>query len=231
MMDSTAIKPKSPIKKRVRITFIVILCLTLVVYISQEVIGLMLFDHYKPITLGNFGLKASEARETNHHVGDIFLINIQSSPHIGDLVFYDAETNDSFCMTFGGGVYMAKIIGLPGDTVKFYENSYEIRGKTYPAERRYYIGNELKIIPMVLQYVKWGEKTFDNLAGQTLTIPEGQYLTDEWIGQECLPGIIFQGSTAMANRYTLKREAIIGVVLVQIGHSWIFERNQKGIIY
>jgi hypothetical protein len=137
-------------------------------------------------------------------------------------------------MAFGSGISMAKIIGSPGDTVKFYENSYEIRGKTYPAERRYYTdytGNEQIIIPMDLKDVKWGEEIFDNLAGQTLTIPEGQYLTDEWLGPECLHGVIINGSTAAANRYTVKQEAIIGVVLVQIGHSRIFENRQKRIIY
>jgi len=155
---------------------------------------------------------------------------MKSTPHVGDIVFYDANVNESFCMTFGYGIYLAKIVGLPGDTVKFYNNSYEIRGKIYPAEKRYFNGSEEIVVPTNLRGVKWGSEIYDNLEGQTLVIPDGEYLVDQWIGRECLQGTIINGSTATANRFTVKRDAIIGVVLFQMGHSNYFQEAQN-VVY
>jgi len=131
----------------------------------------------------------------------------------------------------GSGVYLAKIIGLPGDTVKFNNDSYEIRGKLYPTEQRYYVGNELKNLPIELTNMQWGDKYYDRLSGLTLSIPDDQYLTDEWIGWECLPDKMINGSTAIAKRFTIKAPSIIGVCLMQVGHSWIFENYQGHLIY
>lgn len=229
-MDNTVIKPKSSVKKRLFIAVIVVVCIVMVIFLLPEIIGHILCDHVRPITVGNFGFMASFGRKYDYRCGDILIINTQSDPRIGDLVFYNAQTNDSFCMTFGSGITIAKIIGLPGDTVKFYETSYEIRGINYPSENRYYIGDELITFPKILRNVKWGDEIY-NLARKTLTVPEGQYLTDMWIGHECIPGVYINGSTAMADRYTIKQEAIIGIVLMQIGHSRIFENYQKSIVY
>jgi hypothetical protein len=55
-------------------------------------------------------------------------------------------------------------------------------------------------------------------------------LADKWVGQEC-SGTDKNGSSIPYNRFTIKSEAITGVILEKIGHDQEFEDAQKNIVY
>jgi signal peptidase I len=69
-----------------------------------------------------------EVSSYGYEMGDIVLTDTKKTPEIGDLVLYDTNVKRSHCMAFGPGVYLAKVIGLPGDNVRFSQCSYEANG-------------------------------------------------------------------------------------------------------
>ena len=76
----------------------------------------------------------------------------------------------------------------------------------------------------------WGSTKYADVANMKLIVPDGEYLADKWIGQEC-SGTGQNGSSILYNRFTIKKEAITGVILEKIGHDQDFEDAQKNIIY
>jgi len=163
---------------------------------------------FKQITLitGGYG----------YEVGDIVLVDTRQEPKLGDIVQYDWRLNKSDCTAMGPGFYLAKVVGKPGDKVKFEIGSFFANGFTgsLPANKP----------------TMWGSTKYEDVTNMILIVPDGEYLVDKCIGQEC-SGTDENGSSILYNRYTVKSEAIIGVILEKIGHDQEFEDTQKSIIY
>ncbi len=166
-----------------------------------------------------------------YEVGDIVLVDQQKEPEIGDIVQYDARVNKSFAMAFGSGVYLAKIIGLPGDNVSFERWSYEANGYKVSQERYYKAnGTTYEHWPNT-RIVMWGTVKYEDVANMVLTVPNNEYLADRFIGLEATGEIDETGSSKTYHRFTIKREAIRGVLLKKLGHDKEFEEAQKNIVY
>jgi len=162
---------------------------------------------FKQITLitGGYG----------YEVGDIVLVDTQQEPKLGDIVQYDWRLNNSDCFSFGPGFYLTKVIGKPGDAVSFEIDYFFANGFT---------GSLPTTKPTI-----WGSTKYSSVANMKLIVPDGEYMADKWIGQEC-NGKDESGSM-LYNRFTVKSEAITGVILEKIGHDQKFEDAQKNIIY
>jgi hypothetical protein len=174
-------------------------------------------EYQKKVTLvsGGYG----------YEIGDIVLVDTQVEPRLGDIVQYNWDLNRSSCMGMGPEVYLAKIIGRPGDTVNFGVNSFTANGYTGSFDYGPNIWPRTK--PTI-----WGTVRYDDAANMELIVPEGEYLADKWIGQECPPGEKDEtGNSRINNRFTVKQGAIIGVVVNKLGHDKEFEERQKRIIY
>lgn len=158
-----------------------------------------------------------------YEVGDIVRIDTQKQPSLGDIVQYNWFLNKNNCGAMGPSLYLAKIIGLPGDTVSFQQWSYEANGYEVTLER-YYEANDrtYQHWPQTVQVI-WASEKLDNVAGMNLKVPTGEYLADKWIGYACVPGGY--------NLFTVKREAITGVLIEKIGHDKEFEEEQKRTVY
>jgi hypothetical protein len=163
---------------------------------------------FKQITLitGGYG----------YEVGDIVLVDTQQEPKIGDIVQYDWRLNKSDCMAMGPGFYLAKVTGKPGDAASFKADSFFANGFTCS-------------LP-VTKPTMWGTTKYADVTNMKLIIPAGEYLADKCIGQEC-SGTDENGSSIPYNRFTVRREAVIGVILEKIGHDQKFEDAQKSIVY
>lgn len=158
-----------------------------------------------------------------YEVGDIVRIDTQKQPVLGDIVQYDWYLNKSNCGAMGPSLYLAKIIGLPGDNVSFQQWSYGANGYEVTLERYYESNNKIyQHVPKTIQ-VLWASEKLDNVAGMNLKIPTGEYLADKWIGSACVPGGY--------NLFTVKQEAITGILGEKIGHDKEFEEEQKRIVY
>lgn len=65
-----------------------------------------------------------------------------------------------------------------------------------------------------------------------LTVPEGEYLADKWVELECPLGEYDEhGSAITYNRFTIKREAIQGIILKKIQHSKVLEQDYKSRVH
>lgn len=149
-------------------------------------------------------------------VGDIVEIDAAKEPAVGDIVQYDDRKNNSDFAAFGPGYYLAKIVGLPGDNVSFNETYYEVNG--------------LKVELGSFGRAKWGDRLIANIVGMNLTVPENEFLVDIFVGFEHVGTQEENGSPGYA-RYTIKREAITGVITSKLGHDQKFEDEQKQIVY
>jgi hypothetical protein len=177
------------------------------------------------VLVGCSGTTGNRSRVTlitggyGYMVGDIVLLDTQKKPAVGDIVQYDWIINKSACGGMGRSLYLAKIVGLPGDDVIFQQSSYEANG--YICTIGGYENTR----------VIWSSKTFDDVAGMSLQVPSNEYLADKWIGEECIPaGVGLPVSGKVYNRFTVKQEAITGVVLQKLGHDKEFEEEQKQIV-
>jgi len=160
----------------------------------------------------------------SYEVGDIVLIDTQKEPALGDIVQYDWSINKSNCLGMGSGVYLAKIIAKPGDRVKFDLHSFTANGYT----------GSFVYGPNIWPRTKptmWGTSRYEDAANMELTVPGNEYLADNWVGLECTGEIDETGSSKSYNRFTVKKEAIIGVILEKLGHDKEFEEHQKGVVY
>jgi hypothetical protein len=167
-----------------------------------------------------------------YEIGDVVLLDIEKAPEIGDIVLYDAIANKSHCMAFGPGVYLAKIIGYRGNKVSFSEYSYEANGYLISFEREYEShGVIYKKAPISIN-VMWGSDGYEDVTGMELRVPENEYLADKFVGQECPPGEYDEhGSSIAYRRFTIKREAIKGVVLKKVGYDKALEELWKNLVY
>ncbi|HUT69020.1 MAG TPA: hypothetical protein VMW86_10810 [Dehalococcoidales bacterium] len=159
-----------------------------------------------------------------YEVGDIVIIDTQKTPEVGDIVQYDWALNKSNCFGMGPALYLAKIIGLPGGEVIFSRCDFKING---------YIGTSPcgEGISPNTKMVIWGSDTYEDVAGRQLIVPSNEYLADKWVGQECTGEVDETGSSKVYNRFTVKNEAIKGVILIKLGHDKEFEESQKNIVY
>jgi hypothetical protein len=171
-------------------------------------------------TIGNLSRVTLITGGYGYSVGDVVLLDTQKEPAVGDIVQYNWIINKSACGGMGPSLYLAKIVGLPGDDVIFQQSSYEANG---------YMGT---VENYGTKQVIWGSEKFDNVAGMNLKVPANEYLADRWIGEECIPAEVnWPVSTEAYNRFTVKQEAIMGVVLQKLGHDKEFEEEQKQIVY
>jgi len=189
------------------------------VIVTLMFVGCSQYEHEEPI--GYYQQKVPlKVCGYGYEIGDVVLVDTEKVLEVGDIVLYDAKINKCDCMAFGPGVYLAKIIGLPGDKVNFSEYSYEANGYTVTFEREYESLN-----------VMWGNDTYENVSNMQLTVPNSEYLADEFIGYECPPGEYDEYGSIAYNRFTIKREAIKGVVLRKVGHDKEFEEYWKNVVY
>jgi hypothetical protein len=154
-----------------------------------------------------------------YEIGDIVLLDTRKEPEVGDIVQYNWATNKSNCLAMGPTFYLAKVIAVPGDNVTFGAGSYSANGQTvsYAA-------------PAGVKPTMWGTLRYDSVADMRLAVPDGEYLADRWLGLECT-GEIEGGSSKTYDRFTVKNEAITGVVLRKLGHDRKFEEEMRNRVY
>ena len=156
-----------------------------------------------------------------YELADVVLVDAQRTPEPGDIVQYDDRLNDSDCYSFGPGQYLAKVIALPGESVAFQECSFSAGGFTGTMDCG------LELWPRT-QGVYWGAEWLEDIAGGTLLVPEGELLADRWIGQECRQ---FGAGSRVGSRFTIKSDAVIGVVLKKLGHDDRMQEYLESIVY
>jgi hypothetical protein len=156
-----------------------------------------------------------------YDVADVVLIDSERTPQPGDIVQYDDQLNASGCQAFGPGQYLARVAALPGATVAFEECAF-VAGCFIGA-----IECGPDIAPRT-QGVYWGEEWYEDIKGASLVVPAGEYLANRWVGQECRQ----VGSDLRTGfRFTIKSEAIIGVVVKKVGHDERMQQYLEGISY
>jgi hypothetical protein len=137
-----------------------------------------------------------------YEIGDIVLVDKRKEPNLGDVILYDRHLNKSDQGIMGPGIPLAKIVGLSGDKVNFNQQSYEANG--------------FIIKRTDLRRIMWGTEPYDDLFVMNLIVPDCEYLADHWVGSE------WQGTNEFGSvfyhRYTVKQEAILGVVIEKTGH-------------
>jgi len=65
----------------------------------------------------------------------------------------------------------------------------------------------------------------------SLVVPVNEFLADTLIGYECTGETYPDGGTISFTRFTVKREAINGVILEKLGHDKEFAERQKRVVY
>jgi len=207
-----------------------IMTVAVLVIVTLMFVGCSQYEHEEPI--GYYQEKVPlKVWGCGYEIGDVALVDTEKVPEIGDIVLYDARINRCDCMAFGPGVYLAKIIGLPGDEVSFSEYSYEANGYIVTFEREYESHGVIYKRSTKTKNVMWGNDTYENVSNMQLTVPNSEYLADEFIGYECPPGEYNEYGSIAYNRFTIKREAIKGVVLRKVGHDKEFEEYWKNVVY
>jgi hypothetical protein len=145
-----------------------------------------------------------------YEYGDIILLDTEKTPALGDVILYDWTLNKSDFNGFGPRYQLARVIGLPGDEVTFESWSYNANSYNVTLT-----GQEHN---PPTKYVIWGNETFIDVSGLTLKLPDEEYLGDRMIGREGRQEI---GKTESIgyNRFTVKKDAINGIVVKKIGHQ------------
>ena len=152
-------------------------------------------------------------------IGDIVGIKLVA-PIRGDIVVFDPFKNKSMCLGMGPSMALGKIIGVPDDSVQIQKDGLKLRTETIPLERDY--SNR----GMVFGGIKYKNPPAN------ITLKNGEYLLDKWVGLECFGGEIDEtGSSITYNRFTVNQEAILGVIENKIGHDDQAEKEFKGRIY
>jgi len=152
-----------------------------------------------------------------YELGDVLLIDRWKSPQLGDIVVYDCEKNNSYCMAMGPGVDLIKVIGMPGDIVDCTKKYADVNG-----QRIFWQGGGSII---------WGTEKYGEMPDMKLRVPDGEYLSDQWVGIECSPDEKQENRTIAYDRYTVKTEAIAGIIVKKIRHDEEFEKTLKNIVY
>ena len=82
------------------------------------------------------------------------------------------------------------------------------------------MGTEFVRRPVWPRELSWGNRQYDNTTSLELTMPDDEYLTDRWICP-CRTG----------SKFTVKKEAVTGVVIMKTGHSQTLEEVLKKVVY
>lgn len=168
-------------------------------------------EEVKTITIKNAG--------NGYEIGDI--VEVKSFvPAKGDVIYFDANINQNMCMAMGSGVEIAKVAGVPGQTVSFGGSNATVAGVVVSYSRDY--TNNKAVI---------GGVKYSSLANKNITLPVGEFFMDRWIGQQCFSGEVDNGSSVVYNRFTVSQDAIIAVLGNKVGHDSAVEEELKGIVY
>lgn len=152
--------------------------------------------------------------------GDIIQAKTEQ-PVVGDVIIYDSFKNDSICFTMGSGKYLGKILGVPGETFSFQNGNLKIRTEIVKFDKDY--SKERAV---------FGGQKYENLVDKNITLQPREYLIDKWMGLECFTGELDKtGSSISYNRFTINKEAIIGVIGKKIGHDNKAENEFRSRIY
>ena len=143
--------------------------------------------------------------------GDIVQLDTKTQPKLGDIVLYSWTLNKSNFMAFGPEYQLIKIVGLPGDSVTFKDYSYS--ANTFNIGLRDDVSYTLNVM--------WGKTVYADVSGLTLKVPDGEYLGDKWVGQEGKQGGFGKSASVSYNRFTVKKEAVSGVVVKKVGSTAI----------
>jgi len=156
-----------------------------------------------------------------YELADVVLIDTERIPEPGDVVQYDDHLNKTDCYAFGPGQYLARVVAVSGATVEFQECLF-VAGCFLGAIE---CGPD---VSLRTQQVYWGEAWYEDVVGMSLVVPEGEYLANRWLGQECRQvGADFRAGS----RFTVKADAVIGVVLKKLGHDDRMQKYLEGIVY
>jgi len=156
-----------------------------------------------------------------YEMADVVLIDTERIPVPGDVVQYDDHLNETDCYAFGPGQYLARVVAVSGATVEFQECLF-VAGCFLGA-----IECGPDISPRT-QQVYWGEAWYEDVVGMSLVVPDGEYLANRLLGQECRQ---FGAESRGGFRYTIKSDAVIGVVLKKLGHDDRMQEYLEGIVY
>ena len=143
--------------------------------------------------------------------GDIVQLDTKTPPKLGAIVLYSWTLNKSNFMAFGPEYQLIKIVGLPGDSVTFKDYSY--------TANNFNIG--LRDDVSYTLNVMWGKTVYADVSGMTLKVPDGEYLGDRWVGKEGKQGGFGKSESVSYNRFTVRKEAISGVVVKKVGSTTI----------
>ncbi|MBN1152492.1 MAG: hypothetical protein JXA58_04710 [Dehalococcoidia bacterium] len=156
-----------------------------------------------------------------YEMADVVLIDTECVPQPGDVVQYDAQANGSDCHAFGPGQYLARIGAGPGSVVRFEECMFVAGCYLGAIECGEGVASRT-------QNVCWGEDFYEDVVGLSLTVPDDEYLAHAWIGQECRE---IGGESLACSRFTIKSDAIIGVVVKKLGHDERMQEYLESIVY
>jgi len=156
-----------------------------------------------------------------YEMADVVLIDTGRIPVPGDVVQYDDHLNATDCYAFGPGQYLARVVAEPGAAVQFQECVF-VAGCFLGAIE---CGPE---ISSRTEHVFWGDEWYENVAGLSLVVPDGEYLSNRWLGQECRQ---VGGEVTAGSRFTIKSDAIIGVIVKKVGHDDRMQQYLEGIVY
>lgn len=142
--------------------------------------------------------------------GDVILLDTKNSPQVGDVILYNWTINKSDFHYFGPTYHLVKVIALPGDSVTFEKWSYKANG--------YEVILQEHNTPETTSVI-WGSTIYEDVSGLTLQLPQEEYLGDKWIGKEGLQEYYGETYYSGHNRFTIKKEAISGIVIRTIEHK------------
>jgi len=150
--------------------------------------------------------------------GDIVRVDPKTQPKDNDIIVFDHFKNKSDCFASGFSMGLGKVTGLPGESIAFRDNNLIIRGQVIPDS-----------LPQLARAI-FGAKIYQDLENVDIVLQEGEYLADKMIGQEC-SGFDEHGSSVSCKRFTVNKEALIGVVVGKAGHDDKAEQFFKNVQY
>jgi hypothetical protein len=149
-----------------------------------------------------------EADQYSYTRGDIVRVGGLATIQLGSIVIYDNHLNNTDARMFGPRTLLVKVIGLPGDSVVFDSSSYQANSIRIALGRQSDGFNVL-----------WGGVKYATTAGLTLKVANGEYLADRWLGWEVLPEDYGKTDAPASNCFTVRSEAVLGVIVEQVGHT------------
>jgi hypothetical protein len=174
-----------------------------VIFLIVVLIGFGSYSLLKSPSPGNFTL---ESGGYGYQIGD--KVNLkQGDPHRGDIILYSKSLNRINCVVMGSDQVLGQVVGLPGESLYFEEGTVKIGSEIFN------IGYNLSVGSIVI-----GDKKYDNLNGQSITLQQNEYLMDKKIGDECF-NVNFKteegGGTVSysCSRFTVYKEAIKGIIV------------------